>query len=206
MGLGAEIKAALNALSEADKKLFSPCWDAIGAVLDQLSSPGMIKMHGGATAPTGYLLCNGAAISRTTYGDLFAVIGETFGIGDGSTTFNLPDFRGIFPRGAGTNGNITKADGSDYSATLGASSDDMMFGHRHILHLSNANGNVGDDTQVSGGGTGTVQGLLRTTGGGSTNFSPQQVLTPIDDGANGTPNAGDETAPANLAVNFIIKT
>jgi phage-related tail fiber protein len=53
---------------------------------------------GGAGAPQGWLRCNGAAISRTTYSNLFSVIGTSFGVGDGSTTFNVPDFRGIFPR------------------------------------------------------------------------------------------------------------
>ena len=51
-----------------------------------------------ATAPTGWLLCDGSAVSRTTYADLFAVIGQTYGAGDG-TTFNLPDFRGRVPAG-----------------------------------------------------------------------------------------------------------
>jgi len=51
------------------------------------------------TAPTGWLLCNGAAVSRSTYASLFAVIGTTFGTGDDSTTFNVPDFRGRVPAG-----------------------------------------------------------------------------------------------------------
>lgn len=51
---------------------------------------GMIAPFGGTTAPTGWLLCNGATVSRTTYSDLFAVIGTKYGAGDGSTTFNLP--------------------------------------------------------------------------------------------------------------------
>lgn len=51
------------------------------------------------TAPTGWLKANGAAVSRTTYSALFSAIGTTFGAGDGSTTFNLPDLRGEFPRG-----------------------------------------------------------------------------------------------------------
>ena len=50
------------------------------------------------TAPSGYLKANGDAISRTTYADLFTAIGTTFGVGDGSTTFNLPDMRGEFAR------------------------------------------------------------------------------------------------------------
>jgi len=52
-----------------------------------------------STAPTGYLKANGAAVSRTTYADLFAAVGTTYGSGDGSTTFNLPDLRGEFLRG-----------------------------------------------------------------------------------------------------------
>jgi phage-related tail fiber protein len=52
-----------------------------------------------STAPTGYLKANGAAISRSVYGELFAAIGTTYGTGDGSTTFNLPDLRGEFIRG-----------------------------------------------------------------------------------------------------------
>lgn len=59
------------------------------------------------TAPTGWLLCNGDAVSRTTYADLFAVIGTTFGTGDGSTTFNVPDFRGRVPAGDGGTGSFT---------------------------------------------------------------------------------------------------
>lgn len=52
---------------------------------------GAISAYGGDTAPTGWLICDGSAISRTTYADLYAVIGTKFGAGDGSTTFNLPD-------------------------------------------------------------------------------------------------------------------
>ena len=63
--------------------------------------PGDMKMGAYATAGTGWLLCNGAAISRTTYADLYAVISTTWGTGDGSTTFNVPDMRGRFPVGAG---------------------------------------------------------------------------------------------------------
>ncbi len=54
------------------------------------------------TAPSGWLLCDGSAVSRTTYADLFAGIGTTYGSGDGSTTFNLPDMRGRVAMGAGT--------------------------------------------------------------------------------------------------------
>jgi microcystin-dependent protein len=62
---------------------------------------GMLFMYGAATAPTGFLLCNGAAVSRTTYADLFAVTSTSYGVGDGSTTFNVPDLRSSFPVGYG---------------------------------------------------------------------------------------------------------
>lgn len=65
----------------------------------QLSPPGAVLAFARATAPTGWLKANGAAVSRTTYNALFTAIGTAFGAGDGSTTFNLPDLRGEFPRG-----------------------------------------------------------------------------------------------------------
>jgi len=55
---------------------------------------GVIEMFGGSTAPTGYLLCDGSAVSRTTYSKLFTAIGTTYGAGDGSTTFNVPNLKG----------------------------------------------------------------------------------------------------------------
>lgn len=55
---------------------------------------GLIFPYGGSAAPTGYLLCDGTAVSRTTYADLFAVCGTSYGSGDGSTTFNLPNLKG----------------------------------------------------------------------------------------------------------------
>jgi microcystin-dependent protein len=60
---------------------------------------GTILPYGGTTAPSGYLLCRGQRVSRTTYADLLTAIGTAFGTGDGSTTFNVPDMRGMFARG-----------------------------------------------------------------------------------------------------------
>ena len=67
-----------------------------------LDITGVIKMYGGASAPTGYLLCDGSAVSRSTYSALFAIIASTYGNGDASTTFNIPDLRGRVPIGVGT--------------------------------------------------------------------------------------------------------
>lgn len=59
-----------------------------------IDPPGSIQMYAGSTAPQGWLLCDGSAVSRSTYAALFAAIGTTFGTGDGSTTFNLPNLKG----------------------------------------------------------------------------------------------------------------
>jgi len=63
------------------------------------SEVGAIKPWGKATAPVGYVLCDGSAISRTTYADLFAIISTTYGTGDNSTTFNVPNLQGKTPQG-----------------------------------------------------------------------------------------------------------
>ena len=69
------------------------------AALPQAVPTGSVHMMATTTAPSGYLKCNGAAVSRTTYADLFAIIGTAHGAGDGSSTFNVPDLRGEFVRG-----------------------------------------------------------------------------------------------------------
>jgi len=85
---------------------------------------GIIVPFGGASAPTGFLLCDGSAVSRTTYATLFGVIGTTYGVGNGSTTFNLPDLRQRFPLGKAVSG-----DGS----TLGGVGGILSGAHTHIL-------------------------------------------------------------------------
>ena len=69
---------------------------------------GCVIPFAGAAAPTGWLLCQGQAVSRTTYAQLFSVIGTTYGSGDGSTTFNLPDMRGRVAVGSDANSLGTK--------------------------------------------------------------------------------------------------
>lgn len=89
-------------------------WQHIGWEIDESGNPtdefkedinyvetGFIQMCGNTTIPSGWLPCIGTAISRTDYADLFAAIGTNFGIGNGTTTFNIPDLRGRFPQGDG---------------------------------------------------------------------------------------------------------
>lgn len=87
-----------------------------GAAGNDATSPaGGIQLYAGSSAPTGYLICDGSAVSRTTYSVLFAVIGTTYGSGDGSTTFNLPDLKQRFPLGKAASGT-----GNTLGATGGA--------------------------------------------------------------------------------------
>ncbi|MCY3947207.1 MAG: tail fiber protein [Anaerolineaceae bacterium] len=71
------------------------------------NTTGMIQIFAGPTAPAGWLLCNGAAVSRATYSDLFDVIGTRYGVGNANTTFNLPDLRGRFPLGKDDMGEVS---------------------------------------------------------------------------------------------------
>lgn len=69
-----------------------------------VASPGVIFIFTGASTPSGWMVCDGSAVSRTTYSDLFAIIGTTYGTGDGSTTFNIPDCRQRFLIGKAASG------------------------------------------------------------------------------------------------------
>lgn len=97
------------------------------AAVTALAAPaGTVIQFAGATAPTGYLECNGAAVSRTTYATLFAVVGVAFGEGNGSTTFNVPDLRGRFVRGWDhAAGNDPDAATRTAMATGGATGDNV---------------------------------------------------------------------------------
>jgi microcystin-dependent protein len=104
-------------LQAATKKYVDDEVAGIPAATD-LTPAGTVIYTARSTAPTGYLKANGAAVSRTTYATLFSAIGTTYGGGDGSTTFNLPDLRGEFVRG------LDDGRGVDTSRTLGSSQGD----------------------------------------------------------------------------------
>lgn len=156
---------------------------------------GIIEMYGGATAPTGYLLCNGASYVRADYAALFAAISTTFGTADG-THFNVPDMRGVYPKGAGTTARATgkDANGNYYAATLGAYATDRMQGHRHQI----------DPASYNAAGPNSAPRFL--PGGADANNNVINVLSPITDGTNGTPRTGLTTEPQNVGLTYIIKT
>ena len=139
------------------------------------------------TAPTGWLECNGSAVSRSGYANLFAAIGTTFGAGDGSTTFNLPDTRGYFLRG------WDHSAGVDTGRSFGTTQTDAMQGHYHSP--------LSPTTTFHGDGSGSG----RPTGSGS-NFTAATTGAAVTDGTNGTPRTAAETRPKNLAILYCIKT
>lgn len=138
-----------------------------GAAWRRFFPPGIIMPFGGTNAPEGFLLCQGQAVSRSTYADLFAVIGTAFGAGDGSTTFNIPDFRGKYPFGTDTSG-----EGNSVGATFGSKNHThTVAAHTHSTpnhsHSIGNTGSSGSHTH-SQGSTGQSSGHFHNVGNTST--------------------------------------
>lgn len=95
---------------------------------------GMIQMYSGSTVPTGWLFCDGTAINRDTYADLFLVIGAIYGSGDGSTTFNLPDFTDRFARGKSNSLSLGQIGGKD---TIDLAHSHKVNSHTHSISTAN---------------------------------------------------------------------
>jgi microcystin-dependent protein len=161
---------------------------------------GCIIPYGGSTAPTGFVLCNGAAISRTVYANLFSAIGTTYGVGDGSTTFNLPNLQGVAPKGAGSQ---TINGRSKSGGALGEVLEDRLQGHRHPLINASVDRRLETSTYFSGS-TKTSSNVYQATAGPNV-AADNATGDPIADTVNGTPRTGDSTRDNSLAVNYIIK-
>ncbi len=159
----------------------------LAASLIQYFTPsGVIQAYGAATAPTGWLVCDGASYLRATYPDLFTAIGTSYGSADG-THFNVPNLRGLFQRGW-DNGSGNDPDASSRTA-------------------ANPGGNIGDNI-----GSYQVDAFRAHThtmvNGGAGALNAAQLVagsngpTSVPSGSTG----GNETRPANVYVNYIIKT
>ena len=124
------------------------------------------------TAPTGTLECDGSAVSRTTYADLYAVVGTIYGTGDGSTTFNLPDYRGEFLRGwahGSTNdpdkASRTNAGGGGTGDNIGTKQGYQVQAHTHTYNTSTTDS--GADTRADGSGSGATNSPTTSSTGGN---------------------------------------
>jgi microcystin-dependent protein len=185
-------------LQAATKKYVDDEVAGIPAATD-LTPAGTVIYTARSTAPTGYLKANGAAVSRTTYATLFSAIGTTYGGGDGSTTFNLPDLRGEFVRG------LDDGRGVDTSRTLGSSQGDAT------AMPSNA---FTGSTNTAGNHNHSYD----RTGENNANRDPGSAATNQGAGATSTSSAGShshsvtigggdaETRPRNIALLACIKT
>jgi microcystin-dependent protein len=162
------------------------------------SPAGIIAPFAGTSAPSGWLACQGQAISRSTYATLFTAIGTTWGSGDGSTTFNLPDLRGVFLRGTGTN--ATGSSSGAVGPSVGAYAADTYLNHSHAVtdpghsHSVESFGSPG----LSPGGT------TYRTGSGSFSASTGNSTTGLT--VNTSTTGGTETKPKNYGILYIIKT
>jgi len=196
--------------------------DAVNvAQLSDAVPTGFIGMHGAASAPTGWLLCDGSLYSRTGYADLFAVIGTNFGAGDGSTTFAVPSFTNKFPYGDPTPG------------TTGGSNDAVTVSHTHTMGTHNhtiAHTHTIDPPSTDGfSATGWKKGLVSVAVGstgiastssgavGTWNINLPAFTSSASSATNsGSTDPGDTNSsgvsgtnknrPAFVGVNFIIKS
>ncbi|MGV2141359.1 phage tail protein [Agrobacterium sp. 16-2014-1-2a] len=166
--------------------------DALNASIAVSTPTGSVTIWSANSAPTGFLICNGAAISRTTYAALFAIVGTTYGAGNGTTTFNIPDLRGLFVRG------FDAGRGLDPGHSFGQYQDSDNKSHNH---------GVNDPGHVHGG----VQNGTASTGRSTAVDQPPAVFSYGNTWAAATgiwlsASGGAESRPRNLAMNYIIKT
>lgn len=178
------------------------------ATTSQLSDAvpsGSVMPYAGSSAPSGWLLSDGSAVSRSTYAALFSAIGTTYGSGDGSTTFNLPDLRGRAPRGVdnmgGTAANRITAAGSGITGTtLGAAGgvESVTLTTSEIPSHNHTNQNI--NIIYGTGGSGGTLGTTVSAGGQSRSTSATSTISNTGSG-----NTHNNTGPT-IMLNYIIKT
>lgn len=190
--LNAEFNQLMNETNDQDDRL-----DVLEAGATSNNPTGAIIWYAGSSAPSGYLLCYGQAVSRTTYSALFAVVSTTYGSGDGSTTFNVPDVRGRVALGKDDMGG-SAASRVTSSSTNGANSTTLggaggaqthtltvseLADHDHDL-LCSVNGGsgastsnyVGSNSDWNAATTTTNTVTIDGTGGGSAHSNTQPWL------------------------------
>lgn len=189
-----------------------------GSVVN-VTPPGLMFPYAGTSAPAGYLLCDGSAVSRATYSDLFDVIGTTYGSGDGSSTFNLPDLRGRVIAGqddmGGTSANrltglSNGVNGDTFAATGGLESFTVatanMPSHTHTGTTSSGGSHnhteseFNEGSQISPGGNAS-KGGSEESGNTSSDGSHTHTFTTA---ASGSGTALGHIQPT-IILNYIIK-
>lgn len=147
---------------------------------------GTIVAYAGATAPSGWVPCDGMARSRTTQAALFAVIGTLYGAGDGSTTFNVPDLRGRFPlgmdnmgTGPGAANRVTASQADNLGQGSGAENHTLTISElpAHDHGIKQAASSAGANPNLYAGNlTGAASGQMQGGGAAHNNMPPYQTI------------------------------
>lgn len=141
-------------------------WQYLGDLADLASPPapaqpvpiGTMLPYAGTSLPTGFLACDGSAVSRTTYAALFAAIGTTWGAGNGSTTFNTPNLV--------TNNRFLRAAGG--SLSVGGTQTDLLASHSHTGDVASVSGSITGVTNLGADNSYLQAGSINATGGAET--------------------------------------
>lgn len=159
---------------------------------------GGIVQFGGSSAPSNWVLCDGSAISRTTYADLFTALSTTYGSGDGSATFNVPDLRGRMAVGKGTHADVDALGDNDGASLANRSPKHQHTvydpGHLHSVSYYTSN-NVGALGQPMLGYDTTIESRNTQSTTTGIKVNPQQTST----------SSSPTDTPAYVVVNYIIR-
>jgi microcystin-dependent protein len=173
---------------------------ATKSYVDQVLPPGCIMPFAGTSVPTDWLACQGQAVSQTTYAALYAAIGATWNTGgEGAGNFRLPDLRGMFVRGTGTN--ATGSSSGAVGPSVGAYATDTYLNHSHAVTDSGHTHNYDkpNTTATAIGGSGSAY-----FNGGFASTATSSATTGLT--VNTSTTGGTETKPKNYGVLYIIKT
>jgi len=163
----------------------SPKGSSFQGLQSSITPVGVIRLFAGSTAPNGWLICNGDAVSRSAYRDLFKIIGTTYGSGNSNSTFTLPDMRGRCPIGVGTGASLTaRTLGSNVGAETATLSEANMASHTHTASVGTQSAN-----HTHTGTSGTVSADHTHGWGRNVGSSGSYGLRDgANRSANGTPN------------------
>lgn len=194
------VKLAANAVGTSNVQDGAITAAKLAAAIENLVPVGTILPYGGASAPSGYLICNGQSISRATYASLYAVIGNSFGTADG-VSFNVPDLRGRFLRmvdGGAANdpdraSRTALKTGGASGDNIGSAQDYTTAQHFHfVLSTAASTNSISSGNYIAKAFLG-----FNTSGSGGNNTAATEAKT--------SSSGGNETRPTNVNVNYIIK-